>query len=60
MAVHSEVTPAEAAVRLAPRELFDAYAHGVDRRDAEAQRVFSTDDTSFPCATPPMTQTTSR
>jgi hypothetical protein len=60
MAVHTAVTPAEAADRRTLRELFDAYAHWVHRRDAEAQRVFSTDDTSFPCATPPMTQTTSR
>jgi hypothetical protein len=32
MAVHAEVTPAEAADRLALRELFDAYAHCADRR----------------------------
>jgi hypothetical protein len=27
MAVHTELSPAEAADRLAMRELFDAYAH---------------------------------
>ena len=34
MAVHAEISPAEAADRLAIRELFDAYAHCADRRDA--------------------------
>jgi hypothetical protein len=38
MAVHTELTPAEAADRVALRELFDAYAHFADRRDAEAQK----------------------
>jgi hypothetical protein len=37
--VHTELTPAEAADRLALRELFDAYAHCADRRDAEAQKA---------------------
>ena len=37
MTVHTELTPAEAADRLALRELFDAYAHCADRRDAEGQ-----------------------
>jgi hypothetical protein len=40
MDVHAEVTPAEAADRLALRELFDAYAHCADRRDAEGQNAF--------------------
>ena len=47
MAVHAEVTPAEAADRLALRELFDAYAHCADRRDAEGQKALFTDDTVF-------------
>jgi hypothetical protein len=37
MTVHTELTPAEAADRLALRELVDAYAHCADRRDAEGQ-----------------------
>jgi hypothetical protein len=37
MSVHSSVPLAEAADRLALRELFDAYAHCADRRDAEGQ-----------------------
>src|SRR6476619_6049995 len=47
MAAHSELTPAEAADRLALRELFDAYAHCADRRDAEGQMALFTDDTRF-------------
>jgi len=47
MAVHAEVTPSEAADRLALRELFDAYAHCADRRDAEGQKALFTDDTVF-------------
>ena len=47
MAVHSELTPAEAADRLAIRELFDAYAHCADRRDAEGQKALFTEDTVF-------------
>ena len=39
MTVHTELTPAEAADRLALRELFDAYAHCADRRDAEGQKA---------------------
>jgi hypothetical protein len=45
MAVHTELTPTEAANRLAIRELFDAYAHCADRRDAEGQKALFTDDT---------------
>ena len=41
------VTPQEAADRLAIRELFDAYAHCADRRDAEGQKVLFTNDTRF-------------
>jgi hypothetical protein len=47
MAVHSELTPAEAADRLAISELFDAYAHCADRRDAEGQKALFTADTRF-------------
>jgi len=47
MAVQTELTPAEAADRLALRELFDAYAHCADRRDAEGQKALFTDDTRF-------------
>src|SRR6267143_1649134 len=45
MAVHTELTAAEAADRLAIRELFDAYAHCADRRDAEGQMALFTPDT---------------
>ena len=47
MAMHTEVTPAEAADRLALRELFDAYARCADRRDAEGQKALFTRDTVF-------------
>jgi hypothetical protein len=47
VAVHTELTPAEAADRLALRELFDAYAHCADRRDAEGQKALFTEDTRF-------------
>ena len=47
MTVHAELTPSEAADRLAIRELFDAYAHCADRRDAEGQKALFTEDTHF-------------
>jgi len=47
MVAHTDVTPAEAADRLALRELFDAYAHCADRRDAEEQKALFTADTVF-------------
>ena len=47
MAVHTAISPAEAADRLAIRELFDAYAHCADRRDAEGQKALFTEDTRF-------------
>jgi SnoaL-like protein len=47
MAVHAELSPSEAADRLAIRELFDAYAHCADRRDAEGQKALFTVDTRF-------------
>ena len=37
----------EAAGRLAIRELFDAYAHCADRRDAKGQMALFTPDTRF-------------
>jgi ketosteroid isomerase-like protein len=43
----AEITPTEAAERLAIRELFDAYAHCADRRDAEGQKSLFTEDTHF-------------
>jgi len=46
MTVHTELTPAEAAGRFALRELFDAYAHCADRRDAEGQRALFAEDTA--------------
>ena len=47
MSIHTQITPAEAADRLALRELFDAYAHCADRRDAEGQKSLFTLDTRF-------------
>jgi hypothetical protein len=47
MTAHTELTPSEAADRLAIRELFDAYAHCADRRDAEGQQALFTPDTRF-------------
>jgi SnoaL-like domain len=38
----------EAADRLAIRELFDAYAHCADRRDARGQMALFTPDTARP------------
>jgi hypothetical protein len=43
--LHTEVTSTEAADRLAIRELFDAYAHCADRRDADGQKSLFTGDT---------------
>ncbi len=42
-----EITLTEVADRLAIRELFDAYAHCADRRDAEGQKALFTEDTHF-------------
>ena len=47
MAIHADLTPSEAADRLAIRELFDAYAHCADRREAEGQKALFTVDTRF-------------
>ena len=47
MTTHATVSPQEAADRLAIRELFDAYAHCADRRDAQGQMALFTGDTRF-------------
>ena len=47
MAQHTEITPTEAADRLAIRELVDAYAYCADRRDAAGQMALFTADTHF-------------
>ena len=47
MATHTTISPQEAADRLAIRELFDAYAHCADRRDAKGQMALFTEDTHF-------------
>src|SRR5260370_28746465 len=47
MSVHARIDPAEAGDRLAIRELFDAYAHCADRRDADGQQALFTVDTRF-------------
>ena len=44
---HSDLTPREAADRLAIRELVDAYAHCADRRDVVGQMSLFTADTEF-------------
>src|ERR1700752_3048792 len=47
MTAHTELTPSQAADRLAIRELFDAYAHCADRRDADGQMGLFTAETRF-------------
>jgi hypothetical protein len=47
MASHLPLSPQEAADRVALRELFDAYAHCADTRDAEGQKALFTTDTRF-------------
>ena len=44
---NAELTPSQAADRVAIRELFDAYAHCADRRDAEGQKALFTEETHF-------------
>jgi len=44
---HTAVSPAEAADRLAIRELVEAYAHCADRRDAKGQMALFTEDAHF-------------
>jgi hypothetical protein len=47
MAMHIDLSPTEGADRLAIRELFDAYAHCADTRDAEGQKALFTADSRF-------------
>ena len=47
MSKHVAVSPAEAADRLAIRELVEAYAYCADRRDAKGQMALFTEDTHF-------------
>jgi hypothetical protein len=47
MSKHASVSPAEAADRLAIRELVEAYAHCADRRDEIGQMSLFTEDTQF-------------
>jgi hypothetical protein len=45
--IHTAITPAEQADRLAIRELVDAYARCADRRLSEEQKSLFTEDTHF-------------
>jgi SnoaL-like domain len=45
--IHTDISPGEQADRLAIRELFDAYAHCADTRDAQGQKALFTTDTKF-------------
>ena len=47
MSKHVSISAAEAADRLAIRELVEAYAHCADRRDAKGQMSLFTADTHF-------------
>ena len=47
MSKHINISPAEAADRLAIRELVESYAHCADRRDAKGQMSLFTADTHF-------------
>src|ERR1700731_3216212 len=47
MSKHITISPAEAADRLAIRELVEAYAHCADRRDAKGQMALFPADTHF-------------
>jgi ketosteroid isomerase-like protein len=47
MSKHTTLSPAEAADRLAIRELVEAYAYCADRRDAKGQMALFTVDTHF-------------
>jgi hypothetical protein len=47
MSRHLTISPADAADRLAIRELVEAYAHCADRRDAKGQMALFTADTHF-------------
>ena len=47
MSPHTEISPREAADRLAIRELVEAYAYCADTRDAAGQMALFTPDTHF-------------
>jgi hypothetical protein len=47
MSKHVSISPADAADRIAIRELVEAYAHRADRRDAKGQMALFTADTHF-------------
>jgi hypothetical protein len=47
MSEHISISPAEAADRLAIRELIEAYGHCADRRDAKGQMSLFTSDSHF-------------
>ena len=47
MSKHMNISPQEAADRLAIRELVEAYAHCADRRDAQGQMSLFTANTHF-------------
>src|ERR1700726_4137747 len=47
MSNHATISPAEAADRLAIRELVEAYARCADRRDAKGQMSLFTADSHF-------------
>src|SRR5262249_40784342 len=47
MSKHAAISPAEAADRLAMRELVEAYVRCADRRDAKGQMSLFTEDTHF-------------
>ena len=47
MSKHVDISPQEAADRLAIRELVEAYAHCADRRDAQGQMALFTSDAHF-------------
>jgi uncharacterized protein (TIGR02246 family) len=47
MSKHITISPAQAADRLAIRELVEDYAYCADRRDAEGQMALFTEDTHF-------------
>src|ERR1700719_4098519 len=47
MGQHVAISPAEAADRLAIRELIEAYAHCADRRDAKGQMALFSADARF-------------
>jgi hypothetical protein len=47
MSTHKSISPAEAADRLAIRELVEGYAHCADRRDAKGQMALFSADAHF-------------